>query len=302
MSLFKTIFERKKKETALQSRFTYPLFIQGEIQDEIAKKGYSVQPLLTAEDIVQLIQDFSNLLELMQEPLPDIHWSSGRVTDVSIRNFARHSINKIIPHKLEKYFDKSSVDFIGGIYVAKKPSPSSRLYPHQDSSHTDEKKFPAVYAWIALTNTSIANGAMHILPGSHLWGNRFRSLNIPWLYDGLQENMFPFLQPVPMKAGEVLFFDSAAIHYSSDNMSDEIRPAINFFVKPKEALFLHHFMDEKTPKEKVEVYNVDIDFFYNCDFMKRPAAPYTFIGYEEYNLKIPTKQELETLCTKYAPE
>lgn len=292
MSFLKTIFERTKTKMERHPRFSYPFFTNVEIQNEIEKKGYSVQPLLTSEDISQLNHDFSNLLELMQEPLPDTHWSSGRVADVSIRNFARSSINKIIPHRLEKYFDKSSADFIGGIFVAKKPSPKSRLYPHQDSSHTDENKFPAVYAWVALTDTTVANGAMHILPGSHLWGNRYRSLNVPWLYNGLQEMMLPFLEVIEMKAGEVLFFDSAAIHYSSDNMSDEIRPAINFFVKPKEALFLHHFMDEKTPEEKVEVYNVDIDFFYNCDFMQRPAAPYTFIGYEEYNFKKPTKSRV----------
>jgi hypothetical protein len=183
--------------------------------------------------------------------------------------------------------------------LQKKPSPKSRLTAHQDSSHTDETKYPAVYAWVALTDTSVENGAMHIVPGSHLWGNRFRSLNIPWLYSGLEEKMNPMLKAVPMKAGEVLFFDSATIHYSSDNLSRQIRPAINFFIKPREALFLHHYTDNKTPKGKVEVYNVDIDFFYNYDFMQRPPAPYTFLGYEDYTLKKPDAYELETISTRF---
>ena len=133
---------------------------------------------------------------------------------------------------------------------------------------------------------------MHILPGSHLWGNRFRSLNVPWLYEGLQDKMFPLLKPVPMKAGEVLFFDSASIHYSTDNTGNEIRPAINFYIKPKGAMFLHHFMDQKTPTGKVEIFNVDIDFFYNHDFMQRPPSPpYSFVGYEEYD-----KEKLLSKC------
>jgi len=282
MSWLKSIF--KAEEDISQARFDFPFFKNPEIQKQIAEQGYSVQSLLTPEDVKQLNNDFFELLNKMGEPLPDTHWTSGRVADTEIRNFARNAIHKILPLRLEKYFDKETADFIGGIFVAKKPSPTSRLYPHQDSSHTDETKYPAVYAWVALTDTSVENGAMHVLPGSHLWGNRFRSLNVPWIYEGLQDKMFPQLKPVPMKAGEVLFFDSAAIHYSTDNTGTEIRPAINFYIKPKQAMFLHHFIDEKTPTGKVEVFNVDIDFFYNCDFMQRPPSPpYKFVGYEEYS-------------------
>jgi hypothetical protein len=297
MNWFKKILHPKSNAS---SRFNYPFFKDPAIQKQIAVNGYSVQPLLTAEDVAQLTKDFFELLEMMQEPLPDTHWTSGRVADTKIRNFARTAIDRILPERLERYFDRDTTDFIGGIFLAKKPSPISRLSSHQDSSHTDENKFPAVYAWVALTDTSIGNGAMHVLPGSHLWGNRFRSLNVPWLYNGLQESMQHMLKAVPMRAGEVLFFDSAAIHYSSDNISQKIRPAINYFVKPREALFLHHFMDEKTPDKKIEVYNVDIDFFYDQDFMQRPQSPYTFLGYEKYDLKKPDTMELESMFTRFS--
>jgi hypothetical protein len=112
--------------------------------------------------------------------------------------------------------------------------------------------------------------------------------------------MAPFLKPIYMKAGEVLFFDSAAIHYSSNNLSKEIRPAINYFVKPKQALFLHHFKDEKTPVGQVEVYNVDIDFFYNCDFMEKPPLPYVYLGNVEWALEKPSEQQLVKMCRQYA--
>ena len=111
--------------------------------------------------------------------------------------------------------------------------------------------------------------------------------------------MQTMLKPLPMKAGEVLFFDSAAIHYSTDNLSQQIRPAINFFIKPKEAMFLHHFIDKKTPHGKVEIYNVDIDFFYNCDFMQRPHQPYRFLGYESYDLEKPDATQLQSLYRRY---
>jgi len=295
MTWLANILGAKNQQSA---RFDYPFFRDTDIQKQIAKNGYSVQPLLDKNDIERLIDGFNKTIAMLPEPMPDTHWTSGRVEDTRIRNFARHAIHEIIPARLEKYFDPATTDFIGGIFVAKKPSPISKLTSHQDSSHTDERKYPAVYAWIALTDTTVETGAMHVLPGSHLWGNRYRSLNVPWLFDGLQDQMQAMLVPVPMKAGEVLFFDSAAIHYSSDNLGAKVRPAINFFIKPKEAKFLHHFIDEKTPSGMVEVYNVDIDFFYNCDFMQRPPAPYTFLGYEPYDLKKPDSIKSNSLFSR----
>jgi hypothetical protein len=296
MIFFKKHFQSKPIDDNV--RFEYPFFKKKNIQNEVARQGYSVQPLLSPDDIVQLKKDFFLLLEKLGEPLPDKHWTSGRVEDTTVRNFARVSIENILPERLKQYFDDSATDFIGGIFVAKKPSSESELSAHQDSSHVDESKFPAAYAWVPLVDTTVHNGAMHILPGSHRWGNRFRSLNVPWLYDGLQPQIFPHLKPIPMKAGEVLFFDSAAIHHSSSNLSTEIRPAINYFIKPKEALFLHHFIDEQTPKEKVEVYNVDIDFFYNCDFMQRPSCPpYTKLA-DENRIKKISKEKMQNMIFK----
>lgn len=267
-------------------RYDCPFFLESSIQREIAKNGYAVRPLLNESDLKSLNENFEKLLNMLGEPLPETHWSSGRIGDVEIRNFARNAINNILPMRLTRFFDKKTTDFVGGIYVAKKPSATSKLTAHQDSSHTDETMYPAVYAWIPLVDTTVKNGAMHVIPGSHLWGNRYRSLNIPWLFSGLEEQLQPYLKAIPMKAGEVLFFDSATIHFSSDNLSHAIRPAVNYFIKPKCAMFLHHYIDEKTPLNKVEVFNVDIDFFYNFDFEKRPPCPpYTFLRYEEYDTK-----------------
>ncbi|MGK4495636.1 hypothetical protein ACSLVN_27895, partial [Klebsiella pneumoniae] len=43
----------------------------------------------------------------------------------------------------------------------------------------------------------------------------------------------------------------------------------------------------QTPSGKVEVYNVDLDFFYNHDFMQRPPCPpYKKLGTENMIEKI----------------
>jgi hypothetical protein len=287
---------KKLFSKGIHKRYEEPLFRDSNLQNEMAVKGYAVRPLLNTSEVEYLKQELNRLIDLLPGGLPDTHWTSGRLDDPKLRQIAREAVDKIVPARLHEYFDESVADFIGGIFLAKKPSATSELYPHQDSSHVDEDVSFGVYAWIALTDTTVHNGAMHALPGSHLFGNKHRSLNVPWLYSGLEKVMFKYLVPCEMKAGEVLFFDAATIHYSSNNMSNEMRPAINFFVKPKQQMFLHHFIDDKTPAGKVEVFNVDIDFFYKEDFMQRPPARYKFLGYADRITHKPTQQEFEKMC------
>lgn len=282
-------------------RFHYPFYKESALQDEVSKHGYAVRPLLSPAEVEQLKTHFFSLLDRLPEGLPDTHWTSGRLADPALRNMARKAIEEVLPHKLSRYFPPAATSFEGGIFLAKKPSSVSELTAHQDSSHTDEKKYPSVYAWVPLTDTNVRNGAMHVIPGSHLWGNRYRSLNVPWLFSGMEGVLTNYLVPVPVPAGHVLFFDSAIIHYSSHNLSEEIRPAVNYYIKPKDAAFTHYFIDEKTPAGKVEAYHVDVDFFYNCDFMQRPPQPYVFCGYETYDLKRPSAAEIESWYHKYLP-
>jgi hypothetical protein len=144
----------------------------------------------------------------------------------------------------------------------------------------DESKFFSVYAWIPLSDTNLTNGALHVLPGSHLIGNRHRSLNVPWAFSGMENELSSHMMPVEMKVGQVCFFEGALIHSSPPNLSDEVRVAVNYVIRPSASTFLHHFVDEKTPEGMVEVYGVTIDFFYNEDFEARPPA-HLFLRYEK---------------------
>jgi hypothetical protein len=261
-----------------------------------------VQPLLNEVQIQKLINGFKELVDMVPGGLPDVHWTSGRLESSDLRNFARQVIDNVVPEALQMYFNKDRIEFVGGVFLAKRPSPKSELVAHQDSSHTDESKFPSVYAWIALTDTSIINGGMHVIPGSHLWGNSFRSLNVPWLYSGFEEQLNNWVEPVTVRAGEVLFFDSALIHYSSNNASNEVRPALNYYLKPIEAPFVHYYMDGNSPVKQVEEYNVDVDFFYSHNFLQRPPCPpYKFEGAKDYCLTKPSLQQLEELYTAFYP-
>lgn len=262
------------------SRFNEPLFKDAEIQQELAVKGYTVQPFLTSAEVATLLSSYDGLLSMLPGGLPDTFCPSGRFEDPVLRNYARDSIDAVIPSRLSSFFIEGSVSLMGGTFLIKPSGPKTALSPHQDSSHVDESSSFSVYAWIPLVDTTIENGAFHVVPGSHLWGNKHRSLNVPWCFAGEEDSLLKLSQPVDVKCGEVCFFEGALIHSSPPNSSAQTRVALNYFIKPANQQFLHHFVDEKTPKGKVEVYGVDIDFFYSEDFESRPSET-LFLRYED---------------------
>ncbi len=266
------------------------------LQNEIRKYGYAVRDLLDIDSILALHESFKEIQHHPEYKVDGLFWSSGRSSSTEIRNLAKSSIDQYIRPELNKYFHQDVVELIGGVFVAKPPSKESALSPHQDSSHVNEDEFMSVYAWCALSDTNLQNGAVYVLPGSHLFGNIHRSLNIPWQFEPYKEMMWKYCIPLPMKAGQVLFFDSATIHCSPPNLSNELRLGANFFVQPKQAPFTHYFRDESTPEGEVEKYHVSIDFYYNENFEVRPPEKYAFLGRETYrNLKL-NERKLNAMC------
>lgn len=246
------------------------MFKEKRILDLISSRGYYIAPLLENIELNSLNTSFKQLNKLAKESINNQFWPSGRHPDSEIRNFAKNAIEKIVPNKLKTLVNEEDVEFIGGTYLVKPPSRKSILGPHQDSSHVDERNEFSVYAWIPLQNVNRWNGCFHYLPGSHQWGIHQRSLNVEWsLKDKLhilQKNM----KPIPMKAGDVLFFHSALIHSSPANYTFKSRIAVNYYLHPKKSPFCHFYEDEDTPEGKVEMYSVTPEFFYNEDFQSRP--------------------------------
>lgn len=250
--------------------FVDPVFKDRSIQSELAINGFVVRQLIDQESIGFLKSGYDDLLALIGT-LPDQFCPSGRLSSVTARNLARHTIDKVVPKALEGVIQDSSTVFEGGTYLIKPSGPRTALNPHQDSSHVDEQRFFSVYAWIPLQDTTIGNGCLHVLPGSHLLGNRYRSLNVPWAFSGFEDELWKKMIPLEMRVGEVCFFEGATIHASPPNFTPETRLAVNYFIRPASSSFLHFYVDETTPAGQVERYQLSIDYFYNENFEARPS-------------------------------
>ncbi|MBK9353455.1 MAG: phytanoyl-CoA dioxygenase family protein [Bacteroidetes bacterium] len=168
-------------------------------------------------------------------------------------------------------------------YQIKPASKTSQLNPHQDTPIVDELNLYAIYAWIPLCDVNEKNGTLSVLPKSHLWGNYQRSLNVPWIYEKYTNKLWKLMKPLNINKGDLICFDSALIHASGPNMSNEVRVAYNTAILPKNFQQVHYYMDKDTPKNKVEEYLIDETFYMNENIMQKPPSRFQLKSIQDWN-------------------
>ena len=106
---------------------------------------------------------------------------------------------------------------------------------HQDSYYFPfTPARPIVGLWLAVTEATLENGCLHVLPGSHVEPvhehvpDRRPGANYGYMeiVDHDMDGQVPSL----MQPGDLLVFDSHLMHRSTDNVSDGIRAAMVFHV------------------------------------------------------------------------
>jgi len=111
-----------------------------------------------------------------------------------------------------------------------KPPGSRGQALHQDNFYLRAEPGTCVAAWMALDRCDRANGCMLVAPGSHRWPIlctekadttvSFTDVTVP-LPPG------QVVEPVPMDAGDVLFFNGSLVHGSAPNTTtDRFRRAL----------------------------------------------------------------------------
>ena len=102
---------------------------------------------------------------------------------------------------------------------------------HQDSFYFPfEPARPVVGVWLAVTEATLANGCLHVLPGSQAEPVH---AHVPDRRPGANYGYFEIVdhdmeaaEPVLMDPGDLLVFDSHLMHCSTDNGSGAIRAAM----------------------------------------------------------------------------
>ena len=163
------------------------------------------------------------------------------------------TVDFLIEHPKKILHDLGLGDFVaGGAYqIISKPPNSPALYWHQDWARWDDplslSPWPQqIFLNWYLSDTSIANGCLRVIPESHLRRFDLHDKLIPphegggYEVEATNDWMFcdhPQALDVPIKAGELLIADARLLHGTHSNTSPERRTVLLgwFFRTQKQA-------------------------------------------------------------------
>lgn len=114
-------------------------------------------------------------------------------------------------------------------FIFKNPKAMGQPW-HQDSHYFKFDRTPQVGVWLAVTEATLDNGCLHVLPGSH---KEPVHAHVPdkrpeanYAYVEIVDHDMSLSIPVLLQAGDLLIFHSHLMHKSKDNVSKGIRAAM----------------------------------------------------------------------------
>jgi phytanoyl-CoA hydroxylase len=125
-----------------------------------------------------------------------------------------------------------SLDCFLSQFIFKNPGAWGQPW-HQDSFYFPfDPRRPIVGVWLACTEATLANGCLHVVPGSHRGPVREhvadRRPGANYGYVEIVDHDMSASEPVLMGPGDLLLFDSHLMHRSTDNESAGRRAAMVF--------------------------------------------------------------------------
>ncbi len=193
---------------------------------------------------------------------PTLMWNDAAI---------KEEISVFICQKLEKTLKTLMPGYrlLYGNFMIKEPGKDSVMKLHQDWSYVDESLYDSFAIWFPLHDLTEQNGALHMIPGSHLFENNVRGPGIfcPF-YDNHSYIENTFGKPLFLKKGESVIWQHRVLHFSPPNISTTARLAVTAIIVPENAPIIHYYKPEEN--DEVEMYEVEDNFYFHYNIGKRP--------------------------------
>jgi hypothetical protein len=276
-------------------------------QNQFEKDGYMLFDLLNEDEVASLAKYYFEHVNLENDALFKV---GLYMENKNMIHQMKEHIKGICLPRLKPIMGNAK--FVIASYVVKFPSNEGvgAVPVHQDWSFVDnEDEYYSTTCWIPLVDVKIENGALGLIKGSNRYFKTFRPSPSRYLKNTLTDHgtdVFPYLNPVEMKAGQALFFNNATFHGSPPNCSDSIRLAIGLSFTHADARTVHYFLNPKTQGKTALKYEVDEEFFckYNDPLLNsmfqnnQVIEDYPLIEEVNYSPPILQKEELLQLVTQ----
>ncbi|MCB0507127.1 MAG: phytanoyl-CoA dioxygenase family protein [Bacteroidetes bacterium] len=269
--MFTSLFHKEKKIT--KRNFDNALLVDANAHRLLAEQGYVVfKNVLTKEEISYLKYLYIQYTTHDGFLRTDYYINSIGFDDNTIREELKQKTSQYLEPILARIYKSENTFFpLGGGFAINPAQATRGCLIHQDPTFVDEDKEFSMTTWISLDDTNTENGCIYAIPKSHLWGNKYRSVTLPWLFNACADALWQYMQPVPVNAGDILCFDVALIHGSKENRTDKDRLAITMQALPKNTALRSY-----APKSQffIEEYEINGDYFINESQYQKPSKQY----------------------------
>ena len=240
------------------------------------KDGYVIIPSFLSNKEVEALKNQYENLEIDQNS--PFHSSSFH-PNFETKKILNTQSEKIVANTVNSIFTKHKA--LGTSFLTKQPGENSAMPIHQDWTVVDESKFNSITCWIPLQDTNIKNGAIQVIPGSHLFENNLRSPSLPIAFESIYLELKPYLKTLELKQGDAFIFNHALMHASHPNLTDKPRVAFTYGLTNVEAQLQMYYQKEN----KVQKWHMPDDMFLNYPKIRQSPQIGELIKELDYEIK-----------------
>ncbi len=245
------------------------------LNEEFIKNGYVCVPFISSDEVAELKQKFFDTLPQSggQITTEETGMENSRLVTYDFTFIDKNpEYKRVVFDIITEYFRphmKRLLDNYKPIIAnyIRKQSATGEVPLHQNWAFADEKKCYTVSIWCPLVDSTVENGTLQVVPGSHKRFGEIRGPLVPWELEDIKNEIIEnHLVPLETKAGDCVILDDSIVHYSAINKTGDLRLAIQLICIPAELPSLHYY----GKGGKVDILEVDENFYMEFNPWKLP--------------------------------
>jgi ectoine hydroxylase-related dioxygenase (phytanoyl-CoA dioxygenase family) len=239
------------------------IFLNNTLEQAFLERGYVTVPLLSKGEVEELNAFFQKITP-SDSQLFTTFASSDTDYCLEVDSFTK----KFLAPHFDRLFEKHR-PFWGNFFLKSPGAEAMQL--HADLQYVDEPDYISVNMWIPLCDTDPRNGALGVVPCSHLYLRSLRGTNMTASYRKLAlEIQQRHGRTISLNAGTAIIYDHRLLHFSTANITASERLAIAMVGVPEEVRAIHFYADS-LDAVRVEKYHLtSASDLIRAGFNKRP--------------------------------